>query len=166
MEAELKEKVAKAREVGKLLPETKEKVSFYKDIIDAEMQLIDSYDKRQNSFFVLPSKKAVEKVEIIKLKNSVLQKQKVYDSYLRRKNDYEKWLDEMALEVYENFDSVMEEAKTIPYAVNPRLQDGIKKFESLFETNTLQDRVEFYLFLKNEIMNHKKFSKGKHLKQA
>lgn len=159
MSTELKEKVEKAREVGKFLPETKEKVSFYKEIIDAEQALIESYKKRQNSFLVLPSKKAIERVEIVKLENSILQKQKVYDNYLRRKNDYEKWLDEMSLEVYEKFDEVMEEAKTIPYGVNPRLQDGIKKFESLMETNTLQDKVEFYLFLRNEINNFKK--KGK-----
>lgn len=166
MSDELKEKVAKAREVGKLLPETKEKVSFYQEIIDAENELINSYEKRQTSWFVFPSTKSIEKVEIIKLRNSVLQKQKVYESYLRRKNEYEKWLDEMALEVSENFDSVMEEAKEIPYGVNPRLQDGIKKFESLMETNTLQDKVEFYLFLKNEIMNYKKFSKKTHLQKA
>lgn len=159
MSTELKEKVQKAREVGKFLPETKEKVSFYKEIIDSEQALIESYEKRQRSFLVLPSTKAVEKVEIVKLKNSILQKKKVYDNYLSRKNDYEKWLDEMSLEVYEKFDSVMDEAKQIPYGVNPRLQDGIKKFESLIETNTLQDKVEFYLFLRNEISNHKKTKK-------
>ena len=55
----------------------------------------------------------------------------------------------------------LEEAKQIPYTSNPRLQDGIKKFEELEETNTLQERVEFYLFLKNEVNNYKKFSKRK-----
>ena len=154
-----KEKVAMAREVGKLLPETKEKVSFYKEIIEAEQELIEAYTKRQSSPFVFASTKAKEKAEIIKLRNANLQKQKVYESYLRRKTEYEKWLDEMALEVAEKFDEVMTEAKEIPYAVNPRLQDGIKKFESLMDVNTLQDKVEFYLFLKNEILNYKNFSK-------
>ena len=67
----------------------------------------------------------------------------------------------MALEVNTKFDEIMEEAKLIPYTSNPRLQDGIKKYESLEETNTLQERVEFYLFLKNEVNNYKKFSKKK-----
>lgn len=44
---------------------------------------------------------------------------------------------------------------------NIRLQDGISKFESLMETNTLQDKVEFYLFLKQEILNNEKFTKKK-----
>jgi hypothetical protein len=29
------------------------------------------------------------------------------------------------------------------------------------ETNTLQDKVEFYLFLKQEILNNEKFGKKK-----
>jgi len=155
MKNEHREKIEMAKEVGKLLPETKEKVSYYLQIINAENELIGEYEKRQNSFFVSSVNKAKEKIEVIRLKNSVIQKSKVYDSYLERKNRYEKWLDKMALEVSEKFDETMDEAKTIPYGVNPRLQDGIKKFESLMETNTLQDKVEFYLFLKNEILNYK-----------
>ena len=161
MKNEHKEKVEMAREVGKLLPETKEKVSYYLQIINAENELINEYEKRQNNFFVSSINKAKEKTEIIRLKNSVIQKSKVYDSYLERKNRYEKWLDEMALEVSDKFDETMDEAKQIPYGVNPRLQDGIKKFESLMDTNTLQDKVEFYLFLKNEILNYNSFNKGK-----
>ena len=158
---EHKNKVAMAIEVGRLLPETKEKVLFYKEIIESEKELIDALEKRKNSLFVSKITKAKEKAEVIRLKNAILQKQKVFESYVKRKNEYEKWLDEMALEVNTKFDEVMEEAKQIPYTSNPRLQDGIKKFEELEETNTLQERVEFYLFLKNEVNNYKKFSKRK-----
>jgi hypothetical protein len=158
---EHKNKVAMAIEVGRLLPETKEKVLFYKEIIESEKELIDAFEKRKNSLFVSKITKAKERAEVIRLKNSILQKQKVFESYVKRKNEYEKWLDEMALEVNTKFDEVMEEAKQIPYTSNPRLQDGIKKFEELEETNTLQERVEFYLFLKNEVNNYKKFSKRK-----
>lgn len=158
---EHKNKVAMAIEVGRLLPETKEKVLFYKEIIESEKELIDALEGRKNSFFVSKMTKAKERAEIVRLKNSILQKQKVFESYVKRKNEYEKWLDEMALEVNTKFDEIMEEAKQIPYASNPRLQDGIKKYESLEETNTLQERVEFYLFLKNEVNNYKKFSKKK-----
>jgi hypothetical protein len=158
---EHKNKVAMAIEVGRLLPETKEKVLFYKEIIESEKELIDAFEKRKNSLFVSKITKAKERAEVIRLKNAILQKQKVFESYVKRKNEYEKWLDEMALEVNTKFDEVMEEAKQIPYTSNPRLQDGIKKFEELEETNTLQERVEFYLFLKNEVNNYKKFSKRK-----
>jgi hypothetical protein len=161
MENEHKEKVAMATEVGRLLPETKEKVYLYSEVIEAEKVLIDEYKKRQSSFFVSKIQKAKDKVEIIRLKNGLIQKERIYKSYLDRKNKYESWLDEMAIEVENNFEETINRAKEIPYGVNPRLQDGIKKFESLTDKNTLQDKVEFYLFLKQEILNNEKFGKKK-----
>jgi hypothetical protein len=74
-----------------------------------------------------------------------LQKERVYKSYLERKDKYETWLDEMAIEVENNLESTIERAKEI--TTNIRLHDGIKKFESLMDKNTLQDKVEFYLLL-------------------
>ena len=62
----------------------------------------------------------------------------------------------MALEVQNNFEETINTAKKIPYQINPRLQDGINKFLSLVDENTLQDKVEFYLFLKQEIINNQK----------
>lgn len=157
MEHEHKEKVAMATEVGRLLPETKEKVYFYSEVIEAEKTLIEQYEKRQSSFFVSKIQKAKDRVEIIRLKNGLIQKERVYKSYLERKDKYEKWLDEMAIEVQNNLEETITRAKEI--STNPRLHDGIKKFESLMDKNTLQDKVEFYLFLKQEILNNEKFGK-------
>jgi hypothetical protein len=67
----------------------------------------------------------------------------------------------MSIEVENNLEDTIKRAREIPYGVNPRLQDGINKFESLMEKNTLQDKVEFYLFLKQEILNNDKFNKNK-----
>jgi hypothetical protein len=78
---------------------------------------------------------------------------------LERKDKYESWLDEMAIEVENNLQETIHRAKEI--STNIRLNDGIKKFESLMKTNTLQDKVEFYLFLKQEILNNEKFGKKK-----
>ena len=159
MENEHKEKVAMATEVGRLLPETKGKVYFYSEVIEAEKTLIREYQKRQSSFFVSKIQKAKDRVEIIKLKNGLIQKERVYQSYLERKDKYETWLDEMSIEVENNLEDTINRAKEI--TSNIRLIDGIKKFESLMETNTLQDKVEFYLFLKQEILNNEKFGKKK-----
>jgi hypothetical protein len=159
MENEHKERVAMATEVGRLLPETKEKVYFYSEVIEAEKTLINEYQKRQSSFFVSKIRKAKDRVEIIRLKNGLIQKERVYKSYLERKDKYETWLDEMAIEVENNLEETINRAKEI--ITNPRLNDGIVKFESLMETNTLQDKVEFYLFLKQEILNNEKFAKKK-----
>jgi len=157
MENEHKERVAMATEVGRLLPETKEKVYFYSEVIEAEKILIDEYEKRQSSFFTSKIQKAKDRVEIIRLKNGLIQKERVYNSYLERKDKYESWLDEMAIEVENNLQETMNRAKEI--STNIRLHDGIKKFESLMDVNTLQDKVEFYLFLKQEILNNDKFGK-------
>ena len=88
-----------------------------------------------------------------------LKKIRIYQSYLDRKIQYEAWLDEMAIEVENGFVDTINRAKEI--STNIRLLDGIKKFESLMDVNTLQDKVEFYLFLKQEILNHEKFAKKK-----
>ena len=58
MENEQKQKVAMATEVGRLLPETKEKVYFYSQVIEAEKTLICEYEKRQSSIFISKIKKA------------------------------------------------------------------------------------------------------------
>lgn len=157
MENEHKDKVAMATEVGRLLPETKEKVYFYSEVIEAEKTLIDEYEKRQSSFFTSKIQKAKDRVEIIRLKNGLIQKERVYKSYLERKDKYESWLDEMSIEVENNLEETINRAKEI--STNIRLIDGIKKFESLMDVNTLQDKVEFYLFLKQEILNNEKFGK-------
>lgn len=159
MENEQKEKVAMAQEVGKLLPETKDKVSYYSQVIESEKILINEYEKRQSSFFISKIQKAKDKVEIIRLKNGLIYKNKVFQSYVERKDKYEVWLNEMALEVQSNFEETINTAKKIPYQVNPQLQDIIKKFLSLVDENTLQDKVEFYLYLKQEIINNKKLLK-------
>jgi hypothetical protein len=65
----------------------------------------------------------------------------------------------MAIEVQNEFENTMNEAKEIKS--NLRLQQAIEKFEQFEGKNTLQDRVEFYLYLNQEIINNKTFGKGK-----
>jgi len=156
---EHKEKVEMAKQVAKLLPETKEKIKFYSDVIDAEKTLISEYEKRQSNFFVSKINKAKEKIELVKLHSGLYSKERIYQSYIERKLQYESWLDEMAIEVQNEFDNTMNEAREIKS--NLRLQQAIEKFEQFEGKNTLQDRVEFYLYLNQEIINNKTFGKGK-----
>jgi len=153
------EKVEMAKQVAKLLPETKEKIKFYYDVIDAEKTLISEYEKRQNNFFVSKINKAKEKIELVKLQSGLYSKERIYQSYVERKTQYESWLDEMAIEVQNEFENTMNEAKEIKS--NLRLQQAIEKFEQYEGKNTLQDKVEFYLYLKQEILNNKTYGKGK-----
>jgi len=156
---EHKEKVEMAKQVSKLLPETKEKIKFYSDVIDAEKILISEYEKRQGNFFVSKINKAKEKIELVKLHSGLYSKERIYQSYLERKTQYESWLDEMAIEVQNEFENTMNEAKEIKS--NLRLQQAIEKFEQYEGKSTLQDKVEFYLYLNQEIINNKTFGKGK-----
>ena len=143
-----------AIEVGKMLPETIEKVDHYKTTLKAESNLLEELNSRQSKWYVSVIKKAREGVEITKVKNSLISKQKVFESYLARKVKYEKWLEEMAQEVQPNFKKVMDEAKTI--TSNVRLVDSIKKYEEQEMTPPLRAKVEFYLYLQQEIHNSKK----------
>jgi hypothetical protein len=72
------------------------------------------------------------------------------------KKNYENFLDEMSIEVSSNFDNTLEEAKAIKS--NVRLMQTIKKWESE-EHLEIQQKIEFYLYLNQEIINHNKFSK-------
>ena len=156
---EHQKKVEMAKQVGTLLPETKEKIKFYSEVIEAEKTLINEYKRRENSFFVSKIQKAKDKIEIVKLESGINQKVRIYQSYLDRKLQYEKWLDEMAIEVQNEFDNVLAEAKEIKS--NIRLQQAIEKFENYDNKNTLQSKVEFYLYLNQEIINNKTYGKNK-----
>jgi len=155
---EHQEKVEMAKQVSKLLPETKEKIKFYSEVIESEKIIIEEYKKRQNKFYVSKIQKAKEKIEIIKIESGLYSKERLYQSYLDRKLQYESWLDEMSIEVQNEFQNTMETAKKI--TTNLRLQQAIEKFEQ-YNTTNLQDKVEFYLYLNQEIINNKTYGKGK-----
>jgi hypothetical protein len=159
MNNEHQQKVQMAQEVGKLLPETNDKVEHYKEALRADANLLNKLQSRQSSPFVFSVTKCREKIEIVGLKNSILQKQKIYESYLARKKKYEKWLDEMAVEVNVNFKATLEHAKTIDS--NLRLKNSIEHYESREAKPTMHEKVEFYLYLKQEIENNKKHGKKK-----
>lgn len=160
---DLKEKREMAVQVGRMLPEVIEKVDHYKATLKSEADLMSILESRQTKWYVSAIKKARERIEIIKLTNSILNKQKVFESYLARKTKYEKWLEEMAQEVQPNFKNVMAEAKEI--TTNIRLVDSIKAYESREVTPSLREKVEFYLYLKQEIHNHKKHGGMKMVKK-
>jgi hypothetical protein len=152
----LQSKVAKANQVGKLLPETLKKVEFYEEVLSAENDLIQLYKKRQSSPFVSGLTKAKERVEITRLTDSVYNKSKMYENYKLRKEEFENWMNEMAIEVTEKWSEVMEKAKSI--TTNLRLVSALKTWEERGAKN-LQEKIEFYLYLCQEIANYKKHSK-------
>jgi hypothetical protein len=86
-EQEHERKVKLANEVSKILPETINKTEHYKEIIIAEGEMLNLLRSRQRNPFVSRIKKADEKIKIVDLKNSIINKQKIYESYLGRKKE-------------------------------------------------------------------------------
>ena len=160
-EKETKQKIETALEVGKFLPETKQKVDYYKNVMKAEAGLITALENATKSDSTSEVEKARFEVEIIERTNSLITKTKVYENYLSRKKKYEGFLDEMSREVVEFLDTTLSNAKELTY--NIRLMDTIARFEK-HENPTMQDKVEFYLYLKQEILNAEKH-KGKRFKE-
>ncbi len=150
------EKVERLKNVRKMLPETTNKVEYYKESLIAEGDLLSLLNKRQSSWLVAPIKKAREKMEIINIQNSILTKQKIYESYLSRKKSYDKFLDEMTIEVAEKFEDTLEQARSIK--TNVRLLNSLKKWDD-DDKSDIQNKIDFYMYLKTEISNNKKFSK-------
>ena len=99
-----------ALQVDKILPETIEKTEHYKESLKAEGKYLKLLQRRKFSPFIFLKTKVKEHIEIVKLKNSILQKQKIYESYLSRKKQYESWMDEMSLEVSSKFNETLKEA--------------------------------------------------------
>jgi len=159
MKNEQDKQVAMAKEVGKMLPETNDKVEHYKDVLKAEAELLNGLQARQSKWYVSSIKKVRERIELINVKNSIFNKQKIYENYLGRKKKYEAWLDEMSREVNASWDGVLEEARKI--TGNIRLTNALKEFDSTERALSMHEKVEFYLYLKQEISNRKKFGKRK-----
>lgn len=147
------------KEVSELLPETNDKIDHYKEALRAESALLKKLEKRQKSWFLRRLSKVREKMEIVNIKNSLVMKQKVFENYLKRKNRYEKWLDEMTMEVQSNFDSTLSKAKEIKN--NVRLGSSIQSYEERNDIPTIVEQVQFYLYMKQELKNHKKYGKKK-----
>jgi hypothetical protein len=160
-EKEAKQKIETALEVGKFLPETKQKVEYYKNVMKAEAGLITALGNAIADISTSEVEKARFNVEVIERTNSLITKTKVYENYLARKKNYEGFLDEMSREVAEFLDTTLSNAKELTY--NIRLMDSIARFDK-HENPSMQEKVEFYLYLKQEILNAEKH-KGKRFKE-
>ncbi len=151
------EKISKLQEVRKILPETIEKTEYYKDVLVSESELLNLLIGRQNKWYIPKLKKVRESIEILSIKNSLYSKKKIYESYLSRKKSYESFIEDMTNEINEKFDDILEEAKSIK--TNVRLLQTLKKWDEDENKDDVQNKIDFYMYLKTEIRNKKKYSK-------
>jgi len=140
-----------AIQISQLLPETKYKVDYYKEIMVAEDNLIKELKKEIAKKHTTGLDKARLQIELIKTSNSIYAKKDVYEEYLQRKQKYESWLDEMSREVNLNFKETLEKSSTIKS--NVRLMSALEKWKEN-KKPSMQSKIEFYLYLKQEIINN------------
>lgn len=153
---EQNEQLQMAIQVGQLLPETLHKVDYYKSIMLAESNLIKELEKEIGKKGTSSLQKARLKIELIKTNNSLYSKQGVFEEYMQRKQKYEHWLDEMSRETQINLPETIEKASKL--TDNIRLISALEKWKEEKEP-TLQSKIEFYLYLKQEIINNDKYGK-------
>lgn len=148
-----KEKLAK---IVSLIPETQKKVDFYKDSIKARGDLHNILVDKVENGNLTDEEKARTNIEIVELKDAIYYQQQIFEKYLQRLTEYESYMDDIYVEVENNFDNVMKEAALLPS--NPRIMSATSLWKKQQEEGTIsrQDRIEFYLLLKSEISNSKK----------
>jgi hypothetical protein len=146
-------------QVINMLPETQKKVDYYKESLQARADLHKILIEKVESGKLTDEEKARIQIEIVDLADAIYYQQQVFEKYIKRLKEYEDYMEEIYTEVNNNFDAVMDEAKSIPS--NPRLMTALAKWKKDCEHNTFtqQDKAEFYLLLKSEISNSKRLKK-------
>lgn len=166
-----------SKEISKLFqqkPEIDQKVAYYKGVIYSTNNLINSIDelikrgyKLEKGSWLFPfSKKImldvydVSKLEIEKLEAGYkLEAQKNYfEMALERSAEYDKKFAILSAECEARFDEIMHFAKQVA-SYNIRLASVIDKYDN--KDNNQKLRVEYYLYLKQEVENSQQFSKRK-----
>ena len=156
-------------------PETERKIAYYKGVLQANANLINSISDRikkgytAEKYLILGiniTKKivldsyAISKLEVEKLEVEYqIESQKNYfETYLGRSKEYEKKFQFYLQECNSRFDEIFEDAKKVAELGNIRLASVLAKFDPKCETKV---KVEAYLYFKQEVENHYKHGKQK-----
>lgn len=122
---------------------TTEKLKFLGISIEKKVQL-DSYDK---SKLILEKKRA---------ELDLWEKKRYFEMWLQRSKDYEKKFAELKAECEEKYDSIYAQAEEAR-KTNLRLNDVMSAYKN--ENNDVKIKVEFYLYLRQEVENAIKHGK-------
>src|SRR3990167_1017276 len=94
--------------------------------------------------------------ELINIENNQHINQKHYNFYLQQNAIIDAKIDKITIELNKNFDTVLEQAKTIN---NPRLSATINTYDD--KNTTTIEKIAFYEYLKQEINNSLVYGKPK-----
>jgi len=155
--------------------QTEQKLKHYKDLLVNSQKIHESIQKRIEAgktsstswiFGIIPVFKSsalddldiakLEK-ELIEIEDTVFNQQQYYEAWMSRKRDNDAVVDEITRECNQNFDEVLEKAKKI--TSNPRLVSELANYKN--DDNDQRIKMEFYLFLKQEINNNDVYNKNR-----
>ena len=134
--------------------EIDQKLDYYKSILKAFEELSLSIEEKINALKDLEdaeskyqkSKLIIEKLEA---ENSLFEKKKFFEMWLKRSNEYDERFAMITKECNDMYDEVFEKAKELSVN-NSKLKSFIEKFEK--EENPEQKlKNEFYLLIKYEV---------------
>lgn len=171
----ISEESLKLAEILKSKDQTEQKLKHYKDLLLNSQKIHESIQKRIEAgktssklwiFGILPVFKSsvlddldiakLEK-ELIEIEDTVFNQQQYYEAWMSRKRDNDAKVDEITRECNQNFDEVLEKAKKI--TSNPRLVSELANYKN--DNNDQRIKMEFYLFLKQEINNNEVYNKNR-----
>ena len=167
------EEVRQTIETLKDKPEIDNKVKFYKGVLiatDAKVKAIGEriergYTTETFKFLGVPINKKimldtydVAKLEIEKLdaESQLYYQQQYFENWLKRSREYDIKFGELTKECEQFFDTMHTEASALREH-QPRLNQVMAEYKNPNNDNKL--KVEYYLYLKQEVENHKQFGK-------
>lgn len=148
-------------------PEIDSKVSYYKETLLGIEGVISAIDKRINKgytketfrFLFIPVVKRVhlddyDKSRLILEKKraelDLFEKKRYFEMWMDRRRQYETKFAELEKECNQNYEQIYEMAQKVA-EYNIRLADVINSYKN--ESNDIKVKVEFYLYIKQEVEN-------------
>lgn len=156
-------------------PEIDKKLAYYKEsllAIDGVMKAIDErvergYTTEQFTLLFIPIIKRVmldeyDKSRLILEKKraelDLFEKKRYFEMWLDRSKKYDEKFEYLKKECEENYDAIFEQAKEVSKS-NIRLANTMEAYKN--EENDMKIKVEFYLYIKQEVENNMRHNKNR-----
>lgn len=161
-------------------PEIDEKIGYYKEVLKSQDNLIKGIDARLkkgsvttvswvlgfipvfNNSKLDACERARLEIEALDASTELFAKQNYFEQWLKRSKDYEIKFDEITRECNENFNEVVEKAEVVvKRGGNLRLVQTMSHHEEAKKRDNYTQKMknEYYLYLIQEIENHRLHSK-------
>jgi len=181
MKTDISQESLKAANLLKSKPEVDRKIKYYEGILESTEEMLyavsDTIDNEYKKFTIiifgvsitLFKKKLSDyelsrlRIEEIKLRSKLYMNQQYFDMWDERRQEYEIKFDEYMRECNDNFDRVIKEAKKVSER-NLRLKGAMQNYKN--ENDDERLKVDYYLYLKQEVANSKRYGGSSKLKKS